>query len=485
MASSSQAVRAAATLTLIVGFYALALSLAGLLLYMPYAQWQYHIRVNLKISFWCLVGAGTILWSILPRPDRFEPPGPLLNPVQHPRLFDNLTGIARATNQDMPSEVYLIPDVNAWVAERGGVAGIGSRRVMGLGLPLMQVLSVSGLRAVLAHEFGHFYGGDTRLGPWIYKTHAALARTLENLASRESLLQLPFNWYGHFFLKVTQGISRQQEHAADALAARTVGARPLAEALRTIHGAGQAFPAYFASEVVPLIDSGFRPPLAEGFQRFLQATMVAQMVSNTVERELAGGATNPYDTHPPLRERLAALRQLPEGDIPSADSPAIALLNDTDTEEKRLLAFLTSHGPTSDLKLVRWESVASEAYVPTWRAVVQRHSAALAGLTASSLSSLCDDRLTFGRKLLEKDRLLTKDQIVDMARSVLDTALAAALAEAGWELDIAPGEPVRFKHNGEVLEPFTIMTGLVSRKLKPEEWLERCQQLGISDLPLA
>src|SRR5687768_17935735 len=31
--------------------------------------------------------AGTILWSVLPRPDRFEAPGPLLTAEAHPRLF--------------------------------------------------------------------------------------------------------------------------------------------------------------------------------------------------------------------------------------------------------------------------------------------------------------------------------------------------------------------------------------------------------------
>jgi len=27
------------------------------------------------------------------------------------------------------------------------------------------------LRAVLAHEFGHYYGGD-QAGPWVYKTQS-------------------------------------------------------------------------------------------------------------------------------------------------------------------------------------------------------------------------------------------------------------------------------------------------------------------------
>jgi heat shock protein HtpX len=59
--------------------------------------------------------------------------------------------------------------------------GVGSRRVMGIGLPLLQLLSVSQFEAVLAHEFGHFHGGDTHIGPWIYRTRAGIGRTLSTL----------------------------------------------------------------------------------------------------------------------------------------------------------------------------------------------------------------------------------------------------------------------------------------------------------------
>ena len=82
-----------------------------------------------------------------------------------------LRDVAAKTEQEMPTEVFLLPEVNAWVAERGGLVGIGSRRVMGIGLPLMETLTVAQLCAVLAHEFGHYYGGDTSLGPWLYATH--------------------------------------------------------------------------------------------------------------------------------------------------------------------------------------------------------------------------------------------------------------------------------------------------------------------------
>src|SRR6185437_11012238 len=97
--------------------------------------------------------------------------------------------------------VFLMPDVNAWVAQRGGVMGFGSHRVMALGMPLMALLTVPEFRAVIAHEFGHYHGGDTRLGPWIYKTRSAIGRTLRELGRRNSWLVAIFRCYGDMFLK--------------------------------------------------------------------------------------------------------------------------------------------------------------------------------------------------------------------------------------------------------------------------------------------
>lgn len=161
----SLARRAAIAVLLTIGFYLLALGIAGLLLYLPYAEWTYAGQIHIKLAVVCLIAAGVILWSIMPRWDRFAAPGPELRAQDHPELFRQLQAIAAATEQPLPTEVYAVADMNAWVMDRGGLLGFGSRRVMALGLPLLKILTVSEARAVIAHEFGHFYGGDTKLGP--------------------------------------------------------------------------------------------------------------------------------------------------------------------------------------------------------------------------------------------------------------------------------------------------------------------------------
>ncbi|HKP77249.1 MAG TPA: M48 family metallopeptidase, partial [Longimicrobiaceae bacterium] len=139
-AAPSLAGRAVLAVLLFIGFYVLALGIAAGLAYIPYAEVVYTHRVTARLDLFCIIAAGIIVWSILPRPDRFRPPGPRLTAQEQPRLFRAIEEVAAATGQGMPAEVYAVSDLNAWVMQRGGFMGFGSRRVMGLGLPLMQVL---------------------------------------------------------------------------------------------------------------------------------------------------------------------------------------------------------------------------------------------------------------------------------------------------------------------------------------------------------
>ena len=108
----SLAGRAALAVILMLGFYRLASAIAGLLLFVPYAEWTYAASFHLNLALFCVLAAGSILWSILPHADYFLPPGLAVEPKKHPQLFKTLSSIARATKQETPSEVYMIPDMN-------------------------------------------------------------------------------------------------------------------------------------------------------------------------------------------------------------------------------------------------------------------------------------------------------------------------------------------------------------------------------------
>ena len=482
------ALRALLAVVLMLGFYLLALAISLGLLWIPYAEVAYAHRLHLKLAVVCGLGALAILWSVLPRIDKFEAPGPQLTRDQHPRLFQELEGVAASVGQAMPEEVYLVPDVNAWVGQRGGVMGFGSRRVMGLGLPLLRMLTRSQFRAVLAHEFGHDPGGDTKLGPWVYKTRGAIGRTLLSLQGDDgkgSLLQLPFLWYGKLFLRITHAVSRRQEFVADELAARAVGSKPLIEGLRTVHGVAPAFQAYWSSECAPVLRAGFRPPLVEGFERFVQTQRVAAAITRQLDEEMKAGRSDPYDTHPPLKERIEAVSHLPTGDVPGDEPPALSLLENVPALESQLLIAVAGAEVAAKLQPVAWTEVGSQVYLPQWLKLLASNASALRGLTPEALPGPAADVKALGQRFVDPSGAKVADENTEhLAAAVVGAALTLLLVNRGGKLDAAPGQTISVTVGSSRIETFDLLQSLAAGKTTAETWQRQCAELGILGMDL-
>jgi hypothetical protein len=340
-----------------------------------------------------------------------------------------------------------------------------------LGLPLLQVLTVSEMRAVLAHEFGHYHGGDTKLAPWIYKTREAIIRTVRQLSGGSSVLHLPFVWYGRLFLRVTQAISRRQEFTADALAARTVGGSALTSGLRTVFGAALAYDGYWREEVVPVLSAGFLPPLADGFAQFLREPRVADAVNRATQEEMTAPRVHPYDSHPSLPDRIKALEGLPSGPASVNEPPALSLLENAPGIEPPLAASLLKPGAPA-LRPVSWRDVGIEVQIPYWEARVRREASLLAGQTVADIP-----------------RLMPSGKWADDARRsrfvTIGAALAVALVASGWTLESLPGAPPVLHRGADSVEPFGVVEELESGKLTDQAWQERAGALGIATLRLS
>ncbi|HEY7922246.1 MAG TPA: M48 family metallopeptidase [Vicinamibacteria bacterium] len=485
--------RAALAIALMIAFYVLALAVVAVLIAIPVGLFQTHAwGFFAKIGFFCAVGIFVILKSIVPRPDRFEAPGPRLTPQEQPRLFAEIRAVAAAVKQVVPAEVYLVPDVNAWVRHRGGLMGIGSRRVMGLGLPLLQVLTVPELKAVLAHEFGHFHGGDVAIGPWIYKTRDALVRTVSELHDHSEALSLPFIWYGNHFFRITLAVSRHQETLADRLAAGVVGARTLASGLRATNEAGFAFFPYWKGAVEPVLAAGFVPPLTAGFDDFLKAPWLAEAMTSALA-EQAKAPHDPYDSHPPLAERLKVLGVDQEAAAERQAGPrAHSLLSGIPALEKALATFLR-HGPATpdnpmslnlgidprDLAPLPWEDVAARVWLPEWERTARRFARHLAGVTPVALPEL--DWLAVGRRLSAGHDDAEPLEVVDYAVGI---ALAIVLYRAGFTMESHPASMRDMQGLGQHVKTFGIREHLAKGPEPVAAWRELCAQAGIADVDL-
>ena len=488
--------RALLALLLTIGFYTLALGLAFGLLYLVYLEVAVLGRVNVRLTIFALIGAGVIIWSILPRIDRFTAPGPRLTRQKFPALFKEIERIAKLTGQEMPRDVYLVPDVNAFVAERGGFMGVGTRRVMGIGLPLFSLLSVDELNAVLAHEFGHFYGGDTALGPWVYKTRAAIIRTVVNVGQTNQWLMIPFEAYAKMFLRVSNAVSRQQEFSADQLAARTVGAQAAIGGLQKVHKYGYAFSAFFNQEYLPVVNAGYQPPMLKGFELFLKAPKVTEAVNKYYDEQLTQGKTDPYDTHPALKERIAALETLPAGPTVN-DYPAATLLPDTENLEDSIVRFMLEQVKQTDRpdrpRAIAWENVVETAFVPQWEKSIQPYKTILNFISPLSLFDEAQNPRNLFEKIAAAGNILPpnvkpmqvpQDVQARIINNVIGSALAFTLNQNGWTVRTAPGEDLVFLKGGKELRPFNFFPHLASQGSTRDQWRTFCEENGIHDIRL-
>ncbi len=484
MGSSSLAARALTAVALLVGFYILALSIAAVLVYIPYAELVYAHRIHFKLAFGCIAAAAVILWSIVPHIDRFVAPGPELRPERHPELFKAIREVGERTKQELPASVYIVPEMNAWVTQRGGFMGIGSNRVMGIGLPLLQITTVSQFKAILAHEFGHYYGGDTSLGPWIYKTRRAIGRTLYSLGEG-SWIQKPFIWYGNLFLRITHAISRQQEYAADRLAARIYGPDAAIAGLRAVYGYSSLFQSYWYNEVSPVLNAGRRPPLAEGFQRFVDAPPTAAAVQSSLEEEMQGREENSYETHPSLPKRIEALSSLPKRKPTEKDPLALSLLRDVPALEIEMFSHIGDEQNMKELKPINWDAVGREIYQPLWEGAVGKHAAVFGALTAETITNAASDLASFGEKLVQPgEPAAGEEERRQRAAGLLGAALTLSLHRQGWTMRLMPGEEVILERGGVSLQPFVVVKELADGKMKGEDWKRRCAEAGIAGRPL-
>jgi heat shock protein HtpX len=478
----SLAWRLAAAIALTVGFYALAVAIAAALLAAAILPWVLDGTNNLWVTLTGFVLGATILVAIFPRRMRFEPVGVPVTAAEQPRLLSLIDDEARATGARGPDEVYATLDANASVTQRRG------RRLMFLGVPLLHLLSERGIRSVVAHEFGHYAGGDLRSGPWISRTYQGIARTIDHLTDdhveeswTQRAIRQPFVWYGNAFMRITAAIMRREEFAADATAAARVGRDAYVEALRRIHAYAPAFDAYWQHEVIAVLQAGRRPPVLSGFGTYLRSSAIERLADEHLEHRTRA-VTDRYDSHPSLGERIAALDGLPPGD-PDDSPPATALVRDPAELERDMLAALVAP-EVADLEPLAWDEAAREVYLGRAKELTDRQGELLGAATVGELGDLVRDLGRVIGRLQQREPELSVEAAPHVALTLLAEALLVALARDGWTVEAGLGEPVSTRRADACLEPYAIVWTLREDDVAAAGWRDRATELGIADLRL-
>ncbi|MFT3711753.1 MAG: M48 family metalloprotease [Archangium sp.] len=447
------------------------------------------------------IAAAVVAVSLWPKRVKFKPPGPELKRDLHPALFKEIDRVAARCDVAPPKHVYLAPDVNAFVADVGGFAGLFSTRVLGVGLPLLHCLSRAEFRSVLAHEFGHFAGGDTRIGGWVFRTRTAIGALVENLAAAAettaasgdgaflalffAALRVPFVAFGNFYLRFSLALSRAQELGADAQAAQLEGVDVLVRSLTRVRAAAIGFDGYMRSEVVPLLEQGVLPPIGPGLSRFLEAPGVSEHLSR-ISQAMDDEPEHALDSHPPLVTRIAHARGLrlgPHRGNPQAEGPAFELVTHL-SELELLLAepwvVASPHRTGTGLKRTSWENV-GPALERGWRARAHDLAPALSGVSPRSLPRDAERLRPYLARLLgDRAKYLSPERVSLLAASAFSEVVTVLLLDAGFSLESSPGVAVKVVRGDETYEPVRLLREWLFEG-KDEAWLAMWESAGLAD----
>lgn len=304
--------------------------------------------------------------------------------AEEPELWAAIDAAAVQAGVRGPDVVALMSDVNAAVFQTGGLLSRGGERHLVVGVPLMAAVDVRGLCGVIAHELGHFSGGDTRLGGIQRRTIESYRATLRELPVGSVRYRM-VHWWGGQVFKLSSKISRRQELAADRAAADATSAAELAQALTWLQPADGAYSFLLNRYVSPLLEQGCAPAnVYDGLRALLQSPARLDELEAVKARALEQ-APGEWDSHPTLAQRLAAL-QVPVPRLQVPEHPGRSLLRDPDARERQMSTLIATRILGPDPVLVEWDAAAERMIAP----ILESGRRAFAETAGSTLLELAD-----------------------------------------------------------------------------------------------
>lgn len=357
--------RAIVAVGLLAGFYLIvgAFAAAAIALDVNLILRQTGLQAAVGMS----IVAGVLIRALIvvSRQKSAEQPGVEVKRESEPILWQTVTDLAERVQTQPPDEIRIVPEVNAAVSEDTKFLGLkATRRRMYIGMPLLVGMTADEMRSVLGHELGHYSGSHTRLGAPVYRGRISLIAAVNALEGHR-LVQRLFVAYAKFFFRVSLAVSRRQELEADELSVEIAGRATAASALRKVHGLAPAWD-FFLQRYAALIGPAQMQPndLFSGFAALIsdpeRQREMATIAASTEE-------TSPYDSHPSLPDRLAAIDRLPELAVAPDQRPATVLLRDPAAVARATAESLLT-GEARALPAASWdELVARGMYVATNR----------------------------------------------------------------------------------------------------------------------
>lgn len=283
------------------------------------------IKLALVVIPFCLALLGS-MWVEFERPKGFE-----VTAADQPKLFEAIEFVRKAVSGPKIREVYISDDLNASIqqAPRFGLVG-GHINRLSVGVPLMAAVDEDEFKAVLAHEYGHLIGAHGKTLSWIYRTRILWAQLQENLHAHASIFNLPLRFfYDRFephFREISFPLARSDEYYADAVAAKVTNPEIAGRALRKVALAAH----YLNNEFWPSMNKrafNVPEPDIQPHRHFASQFLSLNEAENigAWEKLILTEETGYADTHPALKDRLAALN-VESGGFPPFETSFLASL---------------------------------------------------------------------------------------------------------------------------------------------------------------
>jgi Zn-dependent protease with chaperone function len=264
--------------------------------------------MNRVVIWWATLLAIPFFWWLLQPTLRL--PGRPLSREAAPSLYALVDGLARSERSPLIDSIRIDGSFNAGALEMGrGWLPLRVRRILILGGPLLATLSADSVRAVIAHELGHFSREHGRLGHWVYRARQGwqMAATAgKNDSFLDQAAAAFAGWFAERFEVRAFVHARRCEYEADASAARAVGAAGLASSLAETHWCGEQWFRGEGERALERLQRMHSQPPADLWLQVAQSIRQAEGAASWLEHAWEEEASW-ADTHPALRERVLAL----------------------------------------------------------------------------------------------------------------------------------------------------------------------------------
>jgi len=257
---------------------------------------------------------------------------------QNPVLYEYVEQIAEERQLLGPDAIRLAPDTIAHVYEEQD-----GKKILVLGGLAIAALTQEALAGVIAHELAHFAGGDTRLSRRGFRRLLIIAVLESRFHGQAAAYLNPLLWLVrlyHFSYRLAWAAhSRAQEYAADRHTVAQVGKYAAGAALIYLT-VPERLPWVRLSSIAETCAATDQPMDKIFAEQHRLAKAVTPVEWEEALRKELKERTTLFDSHPCLKERLAALgvspRKALQAALDQAGPQALALLPQWEKLEKEL-----------------------------------------------------------------------------------------------------------------------------------------------------